>query len=94
MFRVAEGAGGQGRVVVGAPLQPLMLSPSPVTKLTLTCGDNQVGAGGRGPYQVPHDAYSPLTPSPHSLPSSGTSTGRQQVIQRLPLVPPAGSLQV
>ncbi|XP_071543668.1 cadherin-89D [Panulirus ornatus] len=42
LFRVAEGPAGQGHVVVGAPLQPLMLSTSPVTKLALTCGDNQV----------------------------------------------------
>ncbi|XP_037801285.1 protocadherin-16-like [Penaeus monodon] len=56
MFRVeavdSGGGGGGGRrggramgaarVVVAAPLQPLLQAASPVTKLALTCGNNQV----------------------------------------------------
>ncbi|XP_042858064.1 cadherin-89D-like [Penaeus japonicus] len=33
---------GAARVVVAAPLQPLLQAASPVTKLALTCGNNQV----------------------------------------------------
>ncbi|XP_069960512.1 cadherin-89D-like [Cherax quadricarinatus] len=46
MFRVAqqqeEDGGRVGRLEVGAPLHSLMLGPSPVVKLTLTCGTNEV----------------------------------------------------
>ncbi|XP_045608618.2 cadherin-89D [Procambarus clarkii] len=49
MFQVAQAeegaeaaAGGVGRLVVGAPLHALMLGPSPVVKLVVTCGSNQV----------------------------------------------------
>ncbi|XP_063874721.1 cadherin-89D-like [Scylla paramamosain] len=33
---------GQGKVVVAAPLQPLVLGPSPVIKMILTCSNNTV----------------------------------------------------
>ncbi|XP_050737867.1 cadherin-89D-like [Eriocheir sinensis] len=41
VFRVVV-EGGQGKVVVAAPLQSLTFGPSPVIKMSLTCGNNTV----------------------------------------------------